>query len=85
MRLAFVEAGSDWRSLNRLAVEDGHLRDYLIVPERRNSALGVLDWHEHAGAVAGESLPSNGTLSIADPRRPANAAQYRQHGGLRWG
>ena len=32
VRLAFVEAGSDWRSLNRLAVENGHLRDYLIVP-----------------------------------------------------
>jgi len=32
VRLAFVEAGSDWRSLNRLAVEDGVLRDFLIVP-----------------------------------------------------
>lgn len=32
VRLAFVEAGSDWRSLNRLAVENGHLQDYLIVP-----------------------------------------------------
>src|SRR3546814_6241781 len=32
VRLAFVEAGKDWRSLNRLAVQDGHLRDYLIVP-----------------------------------------------------
>jgi len=27
IRLAFVEAGSDWRSLNNLAVENGHLRD----------------------------------------------------------
>ncbi|HEL4182583.1 DNA cytosine methyltransferase [Stenotrophomonas maltophilia] len=33
VRLAFVEAGSDWRSLNRLAVEEGVLRDYLIMPE----------------------------------------------------
>lgn len=32
VRLAFVEAGSDWRSLNKLAVEDGALRDYLVVP-----------------------------------------------------
>ncbi|AMR77629.1 DNA cytosine methyltransferase [Cupriavidus nantongensis] len=84
VRLAFVEAGSDWRSLNRLEVVDGHLRDYLIMPERRNGALGVLDWNEHAGAVAGESLPSNGTFSIADPRGPANAAQYQQYGVLRW-
>ncbi|SCU78036.1 hypothetical protein CNECB9_3760112 [Cupriavidus necator] len=74
-----------FENVPRLAVEDGHLRDYLIMPERRNGVLGVLDWHEHAGAVAGESLPSNGTLSIAAPRRPANAAQYQQHGGLRWG
>jgi len=85
VRLAFVEAGSDWRSLNRLEVVNGHLRDYLIMPERRNGALGVLNWDEHAGAVAGESLPSNGTFSIADPRGPANAAQYQQYGVLRWG
>lgn len=32
-RLAMVTAGSDWRSLNRLEVVDGRLRDYLIVPE----------------------------------------------------
>jgi len=85
VRLAFVEAGSDWRSLNKLAVENGKLRDYLIMPERRNGALGVLGWEEHAGAVAGESLPSNGTFSIADPRGPAGAAQYQQYGVLCWG
>jgi site-specific DNA-cytosine methylase len=32
-RLAMVTAGSDWRSLNRLAVVDGKLRDYLILPD----------------------------------------------------
>ncbi|GAB7544044.1 hypothetical protein CS8_037160 [Cupriavidus sp. 8B] len=68
VRLAFVEAGSDWRSLNKLAVENGHLRDYLIMPERRNGTLGVLDWNGHAGTVVGESLPSNGTFSIATAR-----------------
>lgn len=85
VRLAFVEGGSDWRSLNKLAVENGHLRDYLIMPERRNGALGVLGWEEYAAEVAGESLPCNGTFSIADPRGPANAAQYQQYGVLRWG
>lgn len=85
VRLAFVEAGSDWRSLNKLAVENGHLRDYLIIPERRNGYLGVLDWEEHVGAVAGESLPSNGAFSVADPRHAAGAAQYQQYGVLRWG
>ncbi|WP_284459717.1 DNA cytosine methyltransferase [Cupriavidus campinensis] len=73
VRLAFVEAGSDWRSLNKLAVENGHLRDYLIIPERRNGYLGVLDWEEHVGAVAGESLPSNGAFSVADPRSQPSA------------
>ncbi|WP_454734272.1 DNA cytosine methyltransferase [Cupriavidus pauculus] len=85
VRLAFVEAGSDWRSLNKLAVQDGYLSDYLILPERRGGHLGVVDWHEPAGTVAGESLPTNGAFSVADPRGPAEAAQYQQYGVLRWG
>lgn len=68
VRLAFVEAGSDWRSLNKLAVQDGKLRDYLIVPEMFSGALGVRKWDGKTGAVAGESLPMNGAFSIADPR-----------------
>ncbi|HYG08248.1 MAG TPA: DNA cytosine methyltransferase [Stenotrophomonas sp.] len=83
VRLAFVEAGNDWRSLNRLAVEDGHLRDYLIVPESRGGYLGVRTWGEPAGTVAGESLPSNGAFSVADPRAAADAAQYQQYGVMR--
>lgn len=43
VRLAFVEAGSDWRSLNRLAVEGGSLRDFLIVPEACTDANPVAD------------------------------------------
>ncbi|MBR8344181.1 DNA cytosine methyltransferase [Burkholderia ambifaria] len=84
VRLAFVEAGSDWRSLNKLAVENGQLRDYLIVPERRGGHLGVVDWNEPTGTVAGESLPTNGAFSVADPRGPADAAQYQQYGVLDW-
>ncbi|WP_241301107.1 DNA cytosine methyltransferase [Burkholderia cenocepacia] len=84
VRLAFVEAGSDWRSLNKLAVENGKLRDYLIVPERRGGHLGVVDWSEPAGTIAGESLPTNGAFSVADPRGPADAAQYQQYGVLDW-
>ncbi|AJG19022.1 DNA cytosine methyltransferase [Cupriavidus basilensis] len=85
VRLAFVEAGSDWRSLNKLAVEDGRLRDYLIVPEYRDGYMGVNRWDEPSGTVAGRSGPTNGTFSVADPRGPANAAQYQQYGVLRWG
>lgn len=68
VRLAFVEAGSDWRSLNKLAVENGHLSDYLIVPEYRSGYMGVHKWDETSGTVAGESLPTNGKFSVADPR-----------------
>ncbi|WP_376957686.1 DNA cytosine methyltransferase [Azospirillum sp. A26] len=70
VRLAFVEAGSDWRSLNRLNVANGVLTDYGIVPEYplRGGALGVCRWGEATGTVAGESLPSNGKFSVADPR-----------------
>lgn len=32
VRLALVEAGKDWRSLNDLAIQDGYLRDLIIVP-----------------------------------------------------
>ncbi|WP_407059212.1 DNA cytosine methyltransferase (plasmid) [Ralstonia syzygii subsp. celebesensis] len=86
VRLAFVEAGSDWRSLNKLVVENGHLRDYLIVPERRNGYLGVLGWDEHAGTVAGESLPSNGAFSVADVRFAQSAKWNDGHayGVLDW-
>ncbi|MCD7096957.1 DNA cytosine methyltransferase [Stenotrophomonas sp. MMGLT7] len=83
VRLAFVEAGSDWRSLNRLAIEDGMLRDYLIVPERRGGFLGVRRWEDPSGTVAGESLPSNGAFSVADMRPAAGAAQYQQFGVMR--
>lgn len=84
VRLAFVEAGSDWRSLNKLAVEDGVLRDFLIVPEYRRGYLGVNRWDQAMGTVQGESLPSNGAFSIADPRAPAGALEYQQYGVCGW-
>jgi site-specific DNA-cytosine methylase len=84
LRLAFVEAGSDWRSLNKLAVVDGHLRDYLVVPEMHHGAYGVRAWHEPSGTVAGASRCSNGAFSVDDPRGPHEAAQYQQYGVLPW-
>ena len=68
VRLAFVEAGSDWRSLNKLAIEDGVLRDYLLVPESHNGFLGVNEWEKHSGAIPGASRPGNGMFSVSDPR-----------------
>ena len=41
VRLAFVKAGSDWRSLAQLRVEDGQLADYGL----------ALDTSWHAGAL----------------------------------
>lgn len=83
LRLAFVEAGSDWRSLNKLEVADGVLRGYLVVPAYRSGYLGVRRWDQHAGVVAGESGPSNGSFSVADPR-PAAMAEYQQYGVRSW-
>lgn len=83
VRLAFVTAGSDWRSLNKLAVEDGYLRDYLIVPGYHHGYLGVQRWDETSGTVQGRSTPSNGAFSVADPRAPAGALEYSQYGVMR--
>lgn len=84
VRLALVRAGSDWRSLNDLAVENGYLRDLIIVPEYHRGVLGVNHWGDSCGVVAGASRPMNGRFSVADPRAPANALQYQQYGVRRW-
>lgn len=71
VRLAFVEAGSDWRSLNKLNVHDGYLSDYLLMPESRwdNSLqYGVKRWNDVSGTIAARSHPANGRFSVADPR-----------------
>lgn len=70
MRLALVEAGSDWRSLNRLRVEGGKLADYVLVPEAawHNGALGVTAWTDPSGVVTSGARPGQGTFSVADPR-----------------
>lgn len=87
VRLAFVEAGSDWRSLSRLAVENGHLRDFLVVPGMHHGVLGVRPWDEPAGVVAGASRPGNGAFSVADPRfAPSASWKDGQALGVRqWG
>ena len=84
VRLALVTAGKDWRSLNDLVIEDGHLRDLVIVPKFRDGFLGVHGWKEPAGTVAARSGPTNGKFSVADPRAPAGALQYQQYGVRHW-
>ncbi|WP_143278969.1 DNA cytosine methyltransferase [Bradyrhizobium sp. C9] len=70
VRLAFVRAGADWRSLNDLAVQDGHLRDFGIVPDEEwhRGVLGVRRWDETSGTVTGRANPTTGAFSVADPR-----------------
>lgn len=88
VRLAFVEAGKDWRSLNRLDVVDGYLRDWLIVPEDpeawHRNVLGVRHWDKPMGTVTGHSRAMTGAFSVADPRGAADAEQYQQYGVLRF-
>ncbi len=84
VRLAFVRAGGDWRSLNRLEVADGVLRDYLIVPDMHVGTLGVRRWSAPCGTVTGNARPATGAFSVADPRHPPEAAQYSQYGINQW-
>src|SRR3546814_6477814 len=57
VRLAFVEPGKDWRSLNRLAVENGVLRDFGIIPEMalRDNAYGVCRWDDRGPLITSRS------------------------------
>jgi site-specific DNA-cytosine methylase len=57
VRLALIPPGGDWRDLPRAAPA-----------ERRNGSYGVTDWAAPARTVTGESYPSNGSASVADPR-----------------
>lgn len=85
VRLAFVEAGSDWRSLNKLRVVDGKLADCLIIPETTwegGGRLGVTAWNESAGTIAGASRPENGQFSVADVR--FGGLDYGQYGVIPW-
>jgi site-specific DNA-cytosine methylase len=86
VRLAFVQAGSDWRSLKRLRVVDGMLADYALVPERQyhNGAYGVQVWGDFAGTMTGNGRPASGVFSVADPRFDSGGNDYGQYGVNRW-
>lgn len=70
LRLALVPAGKDWRALNDLAIVDGHLRDYGIIPDDplRDNALGVNAWQDTAPVITTHRAPGQGRFSVADPR-----------------
>ncbi|MEC9346097.1 MAG: DNA cytosine methyltransferase [Pseudomonadota bacterium] len=85
VRLAFVRAGADWRSLNELAVSGGVLSDYGIAAEREwhRGALGVREWDQPSGTVTSRAGPTNGAYAIADPRIDGHPKSV-QHGVREW-
>lgn len=74
VRLALVPAGKDWRALNDLAVVDGNLRDFGIIPDQglRDNALGVNAWTDTAPVITTHRSPGQGRFSVADPRVDAD-------------
>lgn len=80
VRLAFVRAGGDWRSLNGLAVEDGYLRDYAIARQLPAAAVAVDDvrfvqshlWKD--GQALGVRRWEDSTGAIAGQQGPLQGA-----------
>ena len=90
VRLAFVRAGADWRSLNELRVADGHLQDFGIVPDKdwHRTVLGVNHWLDTAGTITGNARSVTGAFNVADPREfreqdfhGLRVNEWRQHAG----
>jgi len=85
VRLAFVEAGSDWRSLNKLRVADGHLQDFVLVPGNwYGDTLGVQRWEDTSGTITGMAAPTRGAFAVADPRFEGGQNHYSQYGVQSW-
>ena len=86
IRLAFIEAGGDWRSLARLRVTDGQLADFGLVRQNdwHSGILGVNRWNDPTGTITGNARPGTGAFSVADPRRQDGTADYGQYGVKTW-
>ncbi len=85
VRLAFVEAGGDWRSLQKLRIADGHLVDFGLLPdaEWHRSVLGVCPWDRPTGTVTGRAGATTGRFAVADPRCEG-WSEYGQLGVTPW-
>lgn len=86
LRLALIKAGSDWRSLNELNVEDGFVKGLGIVPTNDYfpGSYGVKRWEDQAATVTGRSGPTTGAFSVADPRAPRDLGRYQPYGVVGW-
>ena len=73
LRLALIPAGGDWRDLQNIAPGS-----FGITAEaaQYDHTYRVTDWKATAGTVTGGSGPSNGAVSVADPRLPGD---YYEH------
>lgn len=93
-RLSLVTAGSDWRSLNDLNVENGFLSDYLIVPDGQtgmpsaNGTVADLRFNPSASWKDGQALgvrrwdQSTGTIAAQQgPLQGAYSVADPRHGG----
>lgn len=86
VRLAFVEPGKDWRSLQRLRVgPDGNLIDWALIPNYRGDYLGVCPWEKPTGVITGRGGPTNGKFSIADPRHSGMPKHNNEFRIIPWG
>lgn len=85
LRLALIPAGGDWRDLQKLAVENGVLRDLAIEPGAswHRGVYGLTPWAEPAPTITGRGVASTGRHSVADPRPPYTGA-YKQLGVQFW-
>lgn len=86
LRLAFVRAGSDWRSLQDLRVENGTLTDFALIPDVacHRGVLGVRAWEAPSGTVTGRSSPTTGCFAVADPRFESGGNDFGQYGVRKW-
>lgn len=70
VRLALIPAGGDWRDLQTLEPSA-----YRIVSPNGyyDHSYGIKAWTDPAGTVTSGGSPSNGSVSVADPRIPLGA------------
>ena len=86
LRLALIEAGKDWRSLNRLKIRDGMVEGLRLAPATawHRGVLGVSKWGETAPTITGRAGATTGRFSVADPRPPREIGRYQPYGVVPW-
>lgn len=86
LRLALIEAGKDWRSLNALKVVDGMVEGLRLAPGTswHRGVLGVSSWDDTAPTITGRSGATTGRYSVADPRPPREIGRYQPYGVVPW-